>query len=718
MASKTYPKRRAPGTEVTPLSGHEKWLAGQAMVGIDFETYCELDLTKVGIDQYTSHPSFRPLICSVVFDDDTCQTLDFVNGWDGSMATLRLFMDKVRNFSAHNSDFEQAVLRALKIATHGVSFLDSSVVARCHGAASKLEHAAPQLLGGDEKMEAGRHLIRLFSMAPEAPTPAMVAAHAAAWDTFKRYCEKDAWLSQYITYTYRGSIPARELYRNNTITTEMNFEGWTVDLESVKLMQQRYRENQEAALLEFRNNHDPLEELNLNSLKQLKEWCLVRGVRATSFDEEHVASLLERIEKKLNDPTAQVPPARRVGYTEVRDMLKTKQILGGASLKKLQVILDTTGPDGRLRHQYVHAGAGQTYRTSGRGVQMQNLKRLAVVKDMATLDDPAVDWTTDELAENIRQVFTARSPRGALIVADYSSIESRGLAYLAGEKWKLDSYFAGMDLYKVLASKIVHVPYEDITKTDRQSGKVGELSCGYGAAGPAVAAFASKMGIPLSEDEASKIVSGWRASNPMIVSLWSELDALLKEALASTSSSCAWTTSGGVEIRFVRTDTPETLRQQHPGAHSIAMEVSKPGQQVLFRRVFHGCYIRGRNVCYYKPDAKNGRLWSSDYLDPKTKQRRFYELYGGKLAGILTQSFCRELFFAGLDQVFTLAKNYPELTLIGQFHDEVVVDWNPDKGDLSLNDAMLKIDHAMTSIPGWENFPFAAEVKSDYRYTK
>ena len=119
-------------------------------------------------------------------------------------------------------------------------------------------------------------------------------------------------------------------------------------------------------------------------------------------------------------------------------MLRTKQVLGGSSLKKLKVILDTVGPDGVLRDQYMHCGAGQSFRTSGRGVQMQNLKRLPPQpRGIAELFDPQQDWTNEELAENVRQCFTAHHPQGSLIVGDFSSVESRGLAYLAGEQWKL-----------------------------------------------------------------------------------------------------------------------------------------------------------------------------------------------------------------------------------------------------------------------------------------
>src|SRR5690606_31548398 len=148
---------------------------------------------------------------------------------------------------------------------------------------------------------------------------------------------------------------------------------------------------------------------------------------------------------------------------------------------------------GRLRDQYVHCGAGQTLRTSGRSVQMQNLKRIGLPVNMDLLFDANTSWSNNAMAENMRQVFTSSHPQGELIVGDFSSVESRGLAWLSKEAWKTASYREGKDLYKVLASKIFNTPYERISKTQRQVGKVGELSCGYGAGPGAVKEFAQNM---------------------------------------------------------------------------------------------------------------------------------------------------------------------------------------------------------------------------------
>ena len=132
-------------------------------------------------------------------------------------------------------------------------------------------------------------------------------------------------------------------------------------------------------------------------------------------------------------------------------------------------------------------------------------------------------------------------------------------------------------------------------------------------------------------------------------------------------------------------------------------------------RIFHGCYYRGRDVCYYKAtDRKSGPLWSDTYRNPKTKQFAYNKLYGGKLTGILVQSFCRQLFFEGM--LRAQKKECEGFELIGQFHDELIVDWW--KANLSLEEAKSRLQHCMTDEPRFKELPIEAEVKAAYRYIK
>ena len=272
-----------------------------------------------------------------------------------------------------------------------------------------------------------------------------------------------------------------EMFKRSQLTIDMNLRGWPVDEALLTWFEERYESNTARLDDDFRRKHDPAYELNINSLPQLQAWCRERGVRATSFNEQSVEMMLDRIEKKLLTIGFSYVAVNKL--LAVQDLLLLKQALGGSALKKLEPLRKTLSPDNRLHHQYLHAGAAQTLRTSGRGVQVQNIKRLANQVDFS-------QGTPDELsnpilATNMRQLFRAEEGNH-LYVMDFSAVESRGLAWLAGAKWKLDNYREGLDMYEVLASKMLNVPYESVSKDQRQTGKLGELSCGYGAGAGAV----------------------------------------------------------------------------------------------------------------------------------------------------------------------------------------------------------------------------------------
>lgn len=692
----------------------------EQFIGLDFETYGAVNLLDHGLERYVSDASFRPLIASVYFKTNAVprhRNFDWVhNDFDDTTNALREVLGS-KTIVAHNAGFERRVLQRIGIDLPADRFVDSAVFARAMGAGGRLEAAAPQLLNVD-KLEDGRRLIMLFSVPQKEQASldfdtTLPDQHPEEWALFFTYCQIDAELSfKLAQLAFKQGILTDKERANCAVTMEMNQTGWHVDVAVVEEMQRRYLENMEVALAEFHSRHG---EVNLNSLKQMKEFCNVRGIKASSFDEKHVAKMLERITQKISGGT--LKPLVKQNYQEVVALLETKQILGGSSLKKLQVILDTVGHDGRLRDQYLHIGAGQSFRTSGRSVQMQNLKRLAQPRDMLELMDDESEWTNEELALNLRQVFTASHPQGALIVGDFSSVESRGLAWLAGEQWKLDAFTNGQDVYKVGAAKQFVVPYEQVTKDQRQFGKVGELSCGYQAGPGAVQMFAANMGVELSEVEASKLVSDWRNANSSIVALWELMDTALREVIEGGRIISNFPLRHSYVWELAKINTPASLTQQHVNAQSIAMRVYDRNGNVFLERVFHGCYMRGNSICYYKPsERKTGDLWSSHFVDPKTKQVKFYNIYGGKLAGITTQSFCREIFFDALCNVHDYVKDDEHLHLVGQFHDEIVLDWAPG-GARTLEDAKAMLEMAMTStsVP---QFPLGAEIKHDYRYTK
>lgn len=707
----------------------------QGMIGLDFETYGAVDLPTHGLDRYVDDKSFTPLLANTYAEDNDGNPytggFDFVRDFEKAKTHL-LSLLKGRRIIGHNVGFEEAVLDWLYPGEFKPEdFIDSAVVARVAGAGSSLEHASRQLLD-NHKMEEGRALIKLFSCAGpyqeanDSPLfdPLVVQHNVKEWATYQEYCGVDAELSFRIVKNWGFLLGDNEL-AYDVLTRKMNQVGWRVDLDSVHEMQRRFELNKLDAVEEFYEDVTPGvdvdKRLNFNSFPQMKEFCAARGVKARSFDADHVASLLARVQDRLST-NAKLTPEQVANLQDVCRFLETKQILGGSSLTKLVKIIDLVGNDGRLRNSYMHVGAGSTLRTSGRGVQMQNLKRLTEPADMTELEEASIEWSNDEMAVNLRQVFTASDPNGELIVGDFSSVESRGLGYIAGAEWKMQAYRKGQDLYKVLAQEMFSVSYDAVTKPQRQTGKVGELSCGYGAGPGAVKDFAAKMGVEFTEGEAAQLVNDWRATNPEVVHLWDLLDKTLRQVMEGGVRNYHQLLGNNLVFCIEEIATPGSLRLLNPHAKSVKMTLRNNDSDgvVLLTRVFHGCYIRGRDIGYYKP-AKNkgGDPWINCYKHPKTGQVVFYKLYGGKLSGILTQSLCRELFFTSLLQLQRVVEPLDNANIVGQFHDEIVVDWRPMGSGTSypLDKLKAEMDAAMstTVLPG---FPLAADIKSAYRYIK
>ena len=711
--------------EMYELKGRT-FLQPTSVVGLDFETYCELDINKVGLHRYIYHPSFRPLTAAIVYNvagNYGRELYDFVINPDTDLPKFADAIFEIINtasvLAAHNAGFEREVLHRMGLSVPTVS--DTAVISRGWGGSSKLEFAAKQFLG-KSKLESGRHLLNKFSTGPQPPQREDVLADPD-WVEFCKYNMRDAQLS-YDLHSQYGYLFFHEELVNERVTSRMNKTGWHVDMKMVKEMQTRYLVNKDEMVSKFRKDFG-LPNFNFNSLKDMKEWCNSRGVKATSFAEDKVNDLVRKVSDKVQqfeDSAANNTPRpyshqKFLDYCEVLEMLKVKQALGGSSLTKLVKIMELTSEDDKLRHQYMHVGAGQTFRTSGTGVQMQNLKRMHGRADVDTLFDSDEHWTNDQMASNIRQVFVADAPESRLIVGDFSSVESRGLAYLADEQWKLDEYRRGKDMYKVLADRQYHVGYDNITKDQRTFGKVGELSCGYGAGAGAVQSFAKGMGVILSDDEAAEVVNSWRTLNPKIVKFWGVLDDAL-HAFVNGNEVSVSLAEGKFFLEFNLGPIPPSLSAQHPGARTLVLSLQYPDKSVIMARVIQGLYLRGRDVCYYKAgETIGGQPWKAFYMDPKTKERKFYKIYGGKLAGILTQSFCRELFFESLRKISTAADQIG-ITVVGQFHDEIVINWNPSIARLPLQQTMEWVQHFMTYSDKFPDFPLAAEIKYDYRYTK
>jgi DNA polymerase len=737
--------------------------------GLDYETWSRTNLPVRGLDNYVKDPEFKTLLASVS-DSRGQRTYDWVFGtiwWRGRRVTdssglswqqitdeFRGWLDdhKSEQIMAHNVGFERAVTQWLFPDFDVESaFRDSAVDARMVGAESKLEVASRQLTNS-HKLEAGRELVMLFCVPneyyPDGPTPELIEKHGHMdkWMLFIEYCEMDA----------KGSEEIREVVKSildqfdpdmveregeyELATYEMNQVGWAIDEPLMEQMARRKWANDIIAQKAFHIVDDQGQQvmINFNSPKQLKHFCEVRGVKITSLDKYHLPIVLKRVKARIEKLTAELADdddSENLKYAvgqleEVESLLETKLEIGGTTLQKLPVIKNLLSADGRLRNQYMHFGAGQTGRSTSVGAQLQNISKLELVdgevRDVSTLYDYKVHWSNGDMSGQIRQLFIADQPDGETLVGDFSGVESRGLAYSAEEEWKLQVFRDGRDVYKELFVRFTNgeVKYEEVTKEQRPRGKYSELSCGYQASAVAVQDFMFRLGFDITIEEAAENVIDWRSACPAIVKYWSTLDDILKDAVRANMQ--LETHIGyGMKVR-VSPFTLASMSAQHPGSVSLCIQIILPDGKPFVTRFVHGCYFKGNKLCYYKPADKNtGELWKATYKHPKLKDAQgkplevFYSIYGGKLAGILTQSLCREIFFESLMMLRAALKGAPNVHIVGQFHDEINVYWHPSTEAGALNretvEAAMELCMSTTRLQG---FPLIADIKSAYRYIK
>lgn len=707
---------------------------------IDFETYGATSLPDYGLHNYVNCPTFKVLCAHVIvitgYGGRKEYTLDFINNdHHHELLTQLLAPDEAVDgegvlIIAHNAAFEKAVLKRLGFPVEKYDFLDTAHIARAMGANGSLANASRQLLTKD-KYKAGEHLIKLFCIPGELQVqneslefdPAICTMHYADWaDMVDNYCKIDTQLSEKLAEMHFNAAYKQvnvEDLEYWDLTQTINETGWHVDVEAVQAMKRQWEHNCTVLKAQY-------PDLNFNSHKQLKAYCKERGVNARSFDELNVKKMLDQVRKKLSASGTYNKPLQ-----EVLAMLQVKQELAGSSLKKLDKILNNVGDDNRLRDQYVHFGAGQTGRTSGRTVQMQNLKRLRNPIDMSSIDTTQHDNAT--LAENIRQVFTAESPKGVILTGDLSAIESRGLSWLANEAWKIQAYRENRGVYEELAARMLKIVIGDVGLAERATGKLGELSCGYGAGPKAVKDFAERMGTILTDEEARNMVTDWRAACPKTVDLWHRLRDAMFHAVkhCTTSRVKVGPDSSLYHVSFEPHKTPDSLRKKSAVSIVMSMQLDHASgiTTTIFNRVFHGVHLVGRDIRYFKPTSnKGGEAWSDTYINPKTKRREHHKLHGGKLTGILTQSMCREIFFSRLKAVNNRVSTNPSMRLVGQFHDEVNIEINPSPEDMA-EEGELGYRHFIESTAYWleevlsfqslfTGLPMAASVAYDYRYVK
>ena len=633
------------------------------LMGIDIETYSSAPLPKCGVYCYCDAPDFEILLFSYAFDDEPVQTIDLASGETLPKEVVSALEDPGIIKVAYNAQFERVCLsRYLGHWLDPRQWRCTMVMAAYLTLPGRLADAAVALGTTEKKMEEGKDLIRYFSV-PCKPTKTnggrtrnLPTDAPEKWAVYRQYNAQDVETERAIRKALeKFPLPEQE-WELYALDQQINDRGVRVDKKLVKnaiavdaiFAQEACQRAKELTGLE-----------NPGSVNQLKAWLADQDMPMGSLAREIV----------------QEKAAQTDGI--VAELLNLRLELSKTSVKKYEAMARCACRDGRVHGLLQFYGANRTGRWAGRLVQAQNLPQnhlpdLELARDIVKIGDEELLDTLfasvpGTLSELIRTAFIPKDGC-RFLVADFSAIEARVLAWLANEEWVLEEFRGKGKIYEATASRMFHILQESIVKGNpnyeyRQKGKQATLSCGYGGGVGALKAMGAKM----PEEEMQPLVDAWRAANPNIVAFWSALDRAARTVIRKKTSA-------------------------RVGKVTLYWQDDK-----MFMRL-----PSGRNLCYQSPHFTENRFGSDaiGYYAPNAAgQMVVQETFGGKLAENATQAIARDILAHAL---LTLEKNgYP---VIFHVHDEAVIEMPIGQG--SLEEAC----RLMAIAPDWaENLPLRAD---------
>ena len=500
-------------------------------LSIDIETYSDQNLAKTGVYRYVESPVFEILLFSYSADGGPVQLVDLACGEHIPAEIIAALEDDSVTKWAYNANFERICLsRHLGYPTghylEPESWKCSMVWAATMGLPLSLEGVGAVLGLEKQKLTVGKDLIKYFCQ-PCAPTKTNgqrtrnLPAHAPdKWLTFKNYNIRDVETEMSIQARLAKYPVPDSVWDEYHIDQEINDRGVALDMELVQQaiqMDGRSRSELTQAMKELTALENP------NSVQQMKQWISDNGMETDTLDKKAVAEMLKT-----------APP-------ELQTVLTLRQQLAKSSVKKYQAMETAVCADGRARGMFQFYGANRTGRWAGRIIQMQNLPQnhlddLAEARGLVRCGDfegveMLYEDVPDTLSQLIRTAFVPQDNR-KLIVADFSAIEARVIAWLAGEQWRQDVFAEGKDIYCASASQMFGVPVEKhgINGHLRQKGKIAELALGYGGSVGALKAMGA-LDMGLTEEELPPLVAAWRQANPKIVQFWWAVDRAVMDAV-------------------------------------------------------------------------------------------------------------------------------------------------------------------------------------------
>ena len=500
-------------------------------LSIDLETYSDQPLQKTGVYRYVESPDFEILLFAYSVDGGPVRQIDLACGENIPSEILSALEDDKVTKWAFNANFERICLsRFLGYPTGDYlepdSWKCSMVWAAYMGLPLSLEGVGAVLGLEKQKLSEGKDLIKYFCQ-PCAPTKSNgqrtrnLPKHAPdKWLAFKRYNIRDVETEMSIQARLSKYPVPDSVWEEYHLDQEINDRGVGLDMELVRQaiqMDGRSRSELTQAMKGLTSLDNP------NSVQQMKQWLADNGMETDTLGKKAVAELLKT-----------APP-------QLQKVLTLRQQLAKSSVKKYQAMETAVCADGRARGMFQFYGANRTGRWAGRIIQMQNLRQnhlddLSEARGLVRAGDfDAVEMLYEDVPDTLSQLIrTAFVPQGdrKFIVADFSAIEARVIAWLAGEKWRQNVFAEGKDIYCASASQMFGVPVvkHGVNGHLRQKGKIAELALGYGGSVGALKAMgALEMG--LSEDELPALVSAWRQANPKIVQFWWAVDRAVMDAV-------------------------------------------------------------------------------------------------------------------------------------------------------------------------------------------
>ena len=514
-------------------------------MSIDLETYSDVDISKCGAYKYAESDNFEILLFGVSIDGGEVQVFDLACGDTIPDDILVALSDDTVTKWAFNANFERICLsnwlkrhhpehfKGYRIPEDPASkYLDPSswkctmIWSAYMGLPLSLEGVGAVLKLQDQKMKEGKDLIKYFCC-PCKPTKVNggrtrnLPEHAPdKWKAFKTYNKRDVEVELSIKQKLSKFPVPDFVWDEYHLDQEINDRGIMLDMDIVEnaiAFDERSKSELMISMQKITNLDNP------NSVVQMKQWLSDHGIEAGSLGKKDVAAMIKNTDG------------------DVATALKLRLQLAKSSVKKYQAMQNAVCKDGRAHGMFQFYGANRSGRWAGRLIQLQNLPQnhmndLADARELVRTGDYDTlellyDDIPDTLSQLIRTAFIAR-PGYKFVVSDYSAIEARVLAHLAGESWRSKVFAEGKDIYCASASQMFGVPVEKhgINSHLRQKGKIAELALGYGGSvGALISMGALDMG--LTEDELQPLVDSWRASNPNITAFWWNVDNAVKTAI-------------------------------------------------------------------------------------------------------------------------------------------------------------------------------------------